>query len=137
MYTWLQCWISALFFGRIADSDRYPLKIRADHGSRIANLAPSDIRRILQIRLPNADSYYIIKIESIFHGGMKLINNSKSWLWMIFHLNSKTLRFILYFINSYNITFYDFSSYFQGIFKIRKYEIRMKLLRIFWGSESL
>jgi hypothetical protein len=28
-------------------------------GSRIADLAPSDIRRIFQIRLPNADPYYI------------------------------------------------------------------------------
>ena len=50
----MQCWRSALFFGRIADPD--PLKIRAE-------LAPSDIRRILQIRLLNADPYYIIKIE--------------------------------------------------------------------------
>ena len=64
-----QCWRSALFFGRIADPD--PLKIRADRGSRILDLAPSDIRRILQIRIPNADPYYIIKIESIFQGGMK------------------------------------------------------------------
>ena len=48
---------------------------RADRGFRIADLAPSDIRRILQIRLPNADPYYIIKIESIFSGryeGMKI-----------------------------------------------------------------
>ena len=58
--------IKTLFFGRIADPDRDPLKIRADRGSRIADLAPSDIRRILQIRLPNADPYHIIKIESIF-----------------------------------------------------------------------
>ena len=55
---------------RIADPD--PLKIRADCGFQIADLAPSDIRRILQIRLPNADPYYIIKIESIFQGGMKV-----------------------------------------------------------------
>ena len=53
-----QCWRSALFFGWIAEPD--PLKIRADSGSRIADLAPSDIRRILQIK-------------SIFQGGMKLI----------------------------------------------------------------
>ena len=45
-----------------ADPDRDPLKIRADRGSGIADLAHSDIRRILQIRLPNADPYYIIKI---------------------------------------------------------------------------
>jgi hypothetical protein len=36
-----------LFFERIADPD--PLKIRAERGSQIADLAPSDIRRILQI----------------------------------------------------------------------------------------
>ena len=53
-----------------ADPD--PLKIRADRGSRIADLAPSDIRRIFQIRLRNADPYYIIKIESIFQGGIKV-----------------------------------------------------------------
>ena len=44
---------------RITDPDLDPLKIRADRGSRIADLALSDIRQILQIRLPNADPYYM------------------------------------------------------------------------------
>ena len=60
-------------FGRIADADPDPLKIRADRGSRIMDLAPSDIRQILQIRLPNADPDYIIKIESIFQGADMLV----------------------------------------------------------------
>ena len=63
-----QCWRSALFFR----ADRGSGSFENKGGSRIADLAPSNIRRILQIRLPNADPSYIINIESIFQGGMKV-----------------------------------------------------------------
>ena len=66
-------------------------------GSRIADLATSDIRRILQIRLPNADPYYIIKIESIFHGikqGLQdnyrnVIQAKFNYFWLNWIINMK------------------------------------------------
>jgi hypothetical protein len=63
--------LSVLEIRTVFRADRGAGSFENKGGSRIADLAPSDIRRILQIRLPNADPYYIIRIESIFQGGIK------------------------------------------------------------------